>query len=149
LPAADAPPCGSLFPGVGAGITRDNVEALSTAYYKRTLRARVRAWARDTLGKTEPGSVRLVREMAQRIEKTSATTPVPGTEAQEELVALAGRGHRVVCRAVTVGDRPLWRVNFFTELPPPHLSDIGMVLVMFVDAASGEVVLVVYAPLIN
>lgn len=28
-------------------------------------------------------------------------------------------------------------------------SDIGMVLVMFVDAASGEVVLVVYEPLLD
>jgi hypothetical protein len=144
------PPCGSLASGLGVNLPEEKVKELALAYYGRTLRPRVIAWARETWGKSEPGESKLIRTMALQMRRVSSAEPVAENEAQKELDALSSNGAlRLVCRAATVGPRPLWRVNFFTELSsPPHRTDIGMVLEMFVDATSGEVVLVVYGPLL-
>ncbi len=148
--AVAAPPCGSFSSGLGANISGEKVRALALAYYERTLRSRVRSWARGTMEKTEPGSNRLLQAMALRVPSVSSAEPVSESQAQTELEAFSSnKAHRIVCRAATVGHRPQWRVNLFTELPsPPYVTDIGMVLELFIDASSGEVSLVVYGPLL-
>jgi hypothetical protein len=143
-PAVAAPPCGSLSSGLGANLPDEKARALVLDYYRRTLRPRVRVWARDTLTKIEPGSGKLVGALALQAPSVSVE-PASETEAQAELDTFAAsKAHRIVCRAATVGQRPQRRVNLFTERH--HASDIGMVLELFVDDASGEVLLVVYGP---